>query len=126
MNSTVIYTENAPAPIGPYSQARRVGNQLFVSGQIPLNPKTGELVMDSIESQTEQVMKNLSAVLEAAGAEFSHVIRTTIFLKSMDDFPKVNEIYGRYFSEPFPARACVEVARLPKNVSVEIDCIAFL
>ena len=119
-----IQTDQAPAAIGPYSQAIRAGNMLFISGQIPLNPKTGELVTGDIEAQTKQVIANLKAILEAAGATMNHVVRTTIFLKDMGNFAKVNAVYGEAFSAPFPARATVEVARLPRDVGVEIDAIA--
>lgn len=122
-----ILTTDAPAPIGPYSQAIRVGNMLFCSGQIPLDPKSGALVGADVEAQTEQVMKNLSAVLRQAGASFAHVAKTTIFLKSMDDFPKVNAVYARAFEGMTPpARSTVEVARLPKDVRVEIEAIVIL
>lgn len=125
MNKEVVLTKNAPEPIGPYSQAIRSGDFLFCSGQIPLDPATGALVGDGdVEAQTRQVMKNISAVLATAGMKFSNVIKTTIFLKSMGDFPKVNPIYGENFSQPFPARSTVEVARLPKDVLVEIEVTA--
>jgi len=119
-----IQTDQAPAAIGPYSQAIRAGNLIFVSGQIPLNPKTGELVTGDIETQTKQVIANLRAILESAGATMNHVVRTTIFLKDMGNFTKVNAVYGEAFGAPFPARATVEVARLPRDVGVEIDAIA--
>lgn len=121
-----IQTDKAPAAIGPYVQAVAVSPSelVFCSGQIPLDPASGQLVGDDVEQQTEQVMQNLEAVLTAAGCHFSDVVRTTIFLKSMDDFAKVNAIYATRFPENPPARACVEVARLPKDVLVEIDCIA--
>jgi 2-iminobutanoate/2-iminopropanoate deaminase len=119
-----IQTDQAPAAIGPYSQAIRAGNLIFVSGQIPLNPKTGELVTGDIETQTKQVIANLRAILESAGATMNHVVRTTIFLKDMGNFAKVNAVYGEAFGAPFPARATVEVARLPRDVGVEIDAIA--
>jgi len=123
-----ILTENAPAPIGPYSQAIRAGEWLFCSGQIALDPQTSQIVSGGVKEQTEQVMKNLVAVLERAGCAVDDIVKTTIFLKSMSDFPIVNEVYGSYFNEsyaPAPARATVEVARLPKDVLVEIDCIAW-
>jgi 2-iminobutanoate/2-iminopropanoate deaminase len=119
-----IQTSQAPAAIGPYSQGIQAGNLIFVSGQIPLDPKSGELVTGSIEDQTRRVLDNLKAILEAAGASMDGVVRTTIFLKDMGNFARVNEVYGSYFKAPFPARATVEVARLPKDVGVEIDCIA--
>jgi 2-iminobutanoate/2-iminopropanoate deaminase len=120
----IIYTENAPAPIGPYSQAVQFGNTLYTSGQIAINPSSGELVMGTIEDETEQVMQNLAAILEAAGFGFEHVVKCGIFLSNMDDFARVNEVYGRYFQQHPPARETVQVARLPKSVNVEISCIA--
>lgn len=120
-----ILTKQAPEPIGPYSQAIRTGDFLFCSGQIPLDPATGAIVGEgNVEEQTRQVMKNISAVLTAAGLKFSNVVKTTIFLKSMGDFPKVNPIYGESFAQPYPARSTVEVARLPKDVLVEIEVLA--
>jgi 2-iminobutanoate/2-iminopropanoate deaminase len=125
-----ILTKNAPQPIGPYSQAIRSGNLLFCSGQIALDPASGQVVSpNDVEGQTRQVMKNVVAVLEAAGATLKHVVKTTIFLKSMGDFPKVNEIYGSYITEAggiAPARSTVEVARLPKDLLVEVEVIAQL
>jgi len=123
----VIHTENAPAAIGPYSQgiAVRAQEMVFVSGQIPYDPKSMTLVGDGdVSAQTEQVMKNLEGVLEAAGCHFADVVRTTVFLKDMGDFAAVNEVYATRFGDAMPARACVEVARLPKDVLVEIDAIA--
>ena len=123
----IIFTENAPAPIGPYSQAVLSGNTLYVSGQIPLNPKSGELVMNSIEEQTKQVMENLKAVLSEAGMSFDNVVKATIFITDMNDFSKINGIYGSYFSEEnAPARETVQVSRLPKDVNVEISVIAVM
>lgn len=122
----VISTENAPSAIGPYSQAMQSGNMIFTSGQIALDPKSGELIMDSIQEETHQVMKNMSAVLAEAGAGFSKVVKTSIFLKNMDDFVAVNEVYASYFSSDFPARETVQVAKLPKDVNVEISMIAVL
>ncbi|MCL2401397.1 MAG: RidA family protein [Oscillospiraceae bacterium] len=119
----IIYSENAPEPIGPYSQAILVGNTLYCSGAVPLDPVTGDVVGGAIEAQTEQVMKNISAVLAAAGADFTAVVKTTCFLKSMDDFAAFNGIYAKYFTGK-PARSCVEVSRLPKDVLVEIEVIA--
>ena len=119
-----ILTKAAPAPIGPYSQAIDAGSFVFCSGQIPLDPVTGEVVgAGDVETQTRQVMKNISAVVKEAGATFSQIVKTTIFLKNMGDFPKVNPIYGEAFQAPFPARSTVEVARLPKDVLVEIEVI---
>lgn len=119
-----VQTTLAPSAIGPYSQGIRLGTTVFISGQIPLDPSTGQLVKGSIEEQTERCLKNLSAILEAAHSDLSRVVKTTVFLKNMDQFSKVNEVYGRFFKQPYPARACVEVARLPRDVDVEIDCIA--
>jgi 2-iminobutanoate/2-iminopropanoate deaminase len=119
-----VSTADAPQAIGPYSQAVKAGDLLFVSGQIPLDPKTGQLVTGGIEVETRRVLDNLKAILAAAGAGFGDVVKTTIFLKDMGHFQKVNEVYGGYFAAPFPARATVEVARLPKDVQVEIDCVA--
>lgn len=120
----LIRTANAPAAIGPYTQAVVSGGLLYASGQIPLDPQTGEIVGSDIAAQTEQVLRNLSAVLEAAGGSLAGVLKTTVYLKDMGEFAAMNEIYGRFFSENPPARATVEVARLPKDVKVEIDCIA--
>jgi 2-iminobutanoate/2-iminopropanoate deaminase len=117
-------SDNAPKAIGPYSQAVRVGDLLFLSGQVPLDPATGQMIEGDISAQTQRVMDNLGAVLKSAGLSFAHVARTTIFLADMNDFAKVNEVYGSYFTEPFPARATVQVARLPKDARVEIDAIA--
>ena len=123
----VILTPNAPAPIGPYSQAVQVGQQLFISGQIPLDPSTGELITGSIEEETTQVMKNLSAVLSQAGGDWENVVKVSIFLTDMADFAAVNNIYGSYIPEKSaPARETVAVAGLPKGVRVEISAIAFL
>jgi 2-iminobutanoate/2-iminopropanoate deaminase len=126
MNRQVIHTDTAPAPVGPYNQAISAsGQMIFVSGQIPLDPKTNEIVGNGdIAAQTKQVMANLEAVLEAASAKLENVVKVNIFLKDMNDFATVNGIYGQYFPASAPARACVEVARLPKDVLVEIDCIA--
>ncbi|MEZ4794281.1 MAG: RidA family protein [Flavobacteriaceae bacterium] len=123
----IIQTENAPAPIGPYNQAVLKGNFLFTSGQIAIDPKTNELVLDSIEAETRQVMENLKAVLAAAEMDFSQVLKTSIFISDMNNFAKVNEVYASYFDERVaPARETVEVANLPKFVNVEISMIAAL
>lgn len=122
----IINSLNAPAPIGPYSQATIYGDMLYVSGQIPLNQATGKLMMDSIEEQTEQVMKNLKYVLEEAGTNFRNVLKCSIFITNMEDFSKINEVYGKYFDKNPPARETVAVKTLPKNVNVEISCIAFI
>jgi 2-iminobutanoate/2-iminopropanoate deaminase len=124
MSKSVVYSENAPEPIGPYSQAILAGNILFVSGQIAIQKSTGLLVTGSIEEETNQVMANLSEVLKAAGMNFSNVVKTSIFLKEMNNFPQVNSVYGRFFTQDPPARETVEVSRLPKDVNVEISCIA--
>jgi 2-iminobutanoate/2-iminopropanoate deaminase len=123
MRETITSAE-APAAIGPYSQAVRAGDWMFLSGQIPLNPKTGELVTGSIEAATVQVMENLKAVLKQAGLTFDHVVKTTIYLIDLNDFASVNATYGRYFPENPPARATVQVAALPRGVAVEIEAIA--
>jgi 2-iminobutanoate/2-iminopropanoate deaminase len=120
----VIYTSNAPHPIGPYSQAILRGNTLYMSGQIAINPENGEMDTASLEQETHRVMKNIQAVLNEAGMGFSNVVKTTIFLKDMQSFSEVNNIYGSYFESDFPARETVEVSCLPKNVNVEISCIA--
>lgn len=124
MNKSVIYSANAPEPIGPYSQAVQAGNMLFVSGQIALQKSTGTLISSSIEEETDQVLINIKEILHSAGFDFAHVVKCSIFLKSMNDFPKVNERYAKYFTENPPARETVEVSALPKNVNVEISCIA--
>lgn len=124
MTKEVIYAPNAPEPIGPYSQAIKAGNMLFVSGQIAINKSSGEMITATIAEETEQVMKNLSEILLAANMDFRHVVKCTIFLKDMNNFPKVNEVYGKRFSSLPPARETVEVSRLPKDVNVEISCIA--
>ncbi len=123
----IIFTENAPAPIGPYNQAVLKGNTLYTSGQIAINPVNGELVISNIEAETEQVMQNMKAVLAAAGMTFENVVKTTIFIMNMNDFASINTIYGSYFNEKTaPARETVQVACLPKNVNVEISMIAIL
>jgi len=123
----IIYTEKAPAPIGPYNQAVLKGNTLYTSGQIAINPANGELVTSDIEAETQQVMDNMKAVLEAAGMTFENVVKSTIFITNMNDFGTINAIYGSYFNEKTaPARETVQVAGLPKNVNVEISMIAIL
>ncbi len=124
MEKKIIRTDNAPAPIGPYNQAVQFGDMLFISGQIPIDPKSGNLVMDSIQAETKQVMENLSAILQEAGMSFSNILKTTIFLTDMGQFAQVNEIYGSYFSSGAPARETVQVSGLPKGVNVEISMIA--
>jgi len=123
--STIINTSNAPAPIGPYNQAVLAGNMLFVSGQIALDAQTGELVLTDINTETTKVLENIKAILTEAGLDFSHIIKTSIFLKDMGTFAQVNEIYGSYFTGNYPARETVQVAALPKNVNVEISVIAY-
>lgn len=120
----IIFTPNAPAPIGPYSQAVRVGDTCYLSGQIAIDPATGDLLTDDLETETHQVMKNVKALLAACGLSFGHVVKTSIFLKNMGDFAQINGIYGSYFEADFPARETVEVAGLPKGVNVEISVIA--
>lgn len=122
---TIIYTEKAPAPIGPYNQAVLVGNTLYTSGQIALDPKTMELVLEDIETETKQVMENMKAVLAAADMTFENVFKTSIFITNMNDFSRINSVYGSYFDEATaPARETVQVACLPKNVNIEISMIA--
>jgi 2-iminobutanoate/2-iminopropanoate deaminase len=121
---TVINTHDAPAPIGPYSQAIIAGNFVFVSGQVAINPSTGELVLDDIKTETRQVMENIKSILSGAGIDFSNIVKTTIFLTDMQNFGQVNEVYGTYFTDSFPARETVQVAGLPKNVNVEISVTA--
>lgn len=125
MDKTIIHAKNAPAAVGPYVHAVKVGDLLFTSGQIGLIPETGEL-QEGIVAQTEQVLKNLGAVLEAAGVGYADVVKTTVFLDDINDFATVNEIYARYFAEEAPARSCVEVSKLPKGALVEIEVIAAL
>ena len=121
-----IETSKAPRAMGPYSQAVKAGALLFVSGQIPMDPETATLVSGSIEEQTMRVMDNIGSILSAAGASFDRLVKTTIFLRDMDNFTRVNEVYGSFFSGTFPARACVEVTRLPKDVNIEIEAVAVL
>jgi 2-iminobutanoate/2-iminopropanoate deaminase len=122
----VVSSRGAPAAIGPYSQAIRAGGFLFISGQIPLDPESGQVVDGDVAAQTHRVMQSLGAILKAAGASYDHVVRTTIFLTDLTDFALVNDVYGSYFAAPAPTRATVQVAALPKGVSVEIDAIAHL
>ena len=122
----IISTANAPAAIGPYSQAVKAGNLLFISGQIPLDPATGEVVEGDITVQTHRVLDNVKAILAEAGADFSNVVKTTVFLKDMNDFVPMNRVYAKYYPENCPARSAVQVGRLPKDVSVEIETIAYL
>jgi 2-iminobutanoate/2-iminopropanoate deaminase len=121
----IIHTDGAPEAIGPYSQANKVGQFVFTAGQIPLDPITGTIVEGGIVEQTEQTLRNLAAVLEAAGCDLSHVVKTTVFLKNLGDFAEMNKIYAAFFSKKPPARSAVEVSRLPKDVMIEIEAIAF-
>jgi 2-iminobutanoate/2-iminopropanoate deaminase len=122
----IVETEGAPRAIGPYSQAIRAGGFVFCSGQIPLDPLTGEFVAGGVAEQTEQVLRNLSAVLEAAGTGLERVVKTTVFLADMNDFAAMNEVYGRYFTDEPPARSTVEAARLPRDARVEIEVVALI
>ncbi|MEO6655232.1 MAG: RidA family protein [Pyrinomonadaceae bacterium] len=120
----IVSTEKAPGAIGPYSQAIKAGGMVFCSGQIPIDPATGEFISQVVSEQTEQVLKNLSEVLKAAGTSLDDVVKTTVFLADMNDFVEMNEVYGQFFSDNKPARATVQAARLPRDAKVEIDCIA--
>ena len=124
MNKEIVSTENAPGAIGPYSQAIKAGGMVFCSGQIPIDPATGSFVSEVVGEQTEQVLRNLSEVLKAAGSSLEAVVKTNVFLADMNDFAEMNEVYGRFFNENKPARATVQAARLPRDAKVEIDCIA--
>lgn len=122
-----IESKNAPKAIGPYSQAIKAGNFIFVSGQIPLNPKTNELVENEINAQTKRVLDNIKAILKEAGASLEHVVKVEIFLQNLDDFAEINKVYSEYFAkEPLPARYCVEVSKIPKGALIEMACTAFL
>lgn len=118
-----VKPENAPKALGPYTPAVKLGDFVYLSGQIPLDPKSGEVVGTTIEEQTHQVMKNIQAVLNEVGLDFRHIMKTTIFVSDLNDFDRLNEVYGSYLEEPYPARSCVQVARLPKDVKLEIECI---
>ena len=126
MKHQVVHTDNAPKAIGPYSQAVKAGNMLFVSGQVPFVPETMEIVEGDVKAQTAQSLKNVQAILAEAGLDFSHVVKSTVFIKDMNEFAQINEVYAEFFGENKPARACVEVARLPKDVKVEIEVIAVM
>ena len=126
MNKEIVTTDNAPGAIGPYSQAIKAGGMVFCSGQIPIDPATGNFVSDIVREQTEQVLKNLSEVLKAAGTSLDNVVKTTVFLADMNDFAEMNEVYATFFSDNKPARATVQAARLPRDARVEIDCIALV
>lgn len=121
-----VATPNAPQAIGPYSQAVRAGNLLFVSGQVPIDPATGQIIDGDIKAQTDRVMRNLAAILDAGGASMDQVVRCTVYLADMNDFTAMNDVYGSYFSQPAPARATIQAVRLPKDARVEIDVIASL
>ncbi|TCL37583.1 2-iminobutanoate/2-iminopropanoate deaminase [Anaerospora hongkongensis] len=123
---SVVTTDKAPAAIGPYSQAIQTGGLLFISGQIPVDPATGEVVTGDVAAQTRQAIKNIIAILQSQGIGLENVVKATVFLTDMNDFPIVNQVYGEYFPQAAPARSCVQVARLPKDVSVEIETIACL
>lgn len=122
----IIKTENAPGAIGPYSQAVKTDSMVYVSGQLAFDPATGNLVTDDIKTETRQAMNNLKVILEAAGSSLEKVVKTTLFIKNMDDFPLVNEVYGEFFTQDYPARACVEVARLPRDANFEVEAVSLL
>ena len=125
MKKEIKINQEAPAAIGPYSPALKVGNLIFASGQIPIDPQTGEIVKGGIEKETEQSLQNLKAVLKPYLIDFNNIVKVTIFLKDMNNFPKVNEMYSKYFDREYPARSCVEVSCLPKNAQIEIEAIAY-
>lgn len=122
--ANVISTDKAPAAIGPYSQAIEVNGMIYTSGMIPIDPSTGELVTGSVEAQAEQAISNLEALLAASGSSIEKAVKTVVFISNMDDFGKINEVYAKHFKEPYPARSCVQVARLPKDVAIEIESVA--
>lgn len=122
--ANVISTDKAPAAIGPYSQAIEVNGMIYTSGMIPIDPSTGELVTGSVEAQVEQAISNLEALLAASGSSIEKAVKTVVFISNMDDFGKINEVYAKHFKEPYPARSCVQVARLPKDVAIEIEAVA--
>lgn len=121
---TIISTDKAPQAIGPYSQAVEVNGMIYTSGMIPINPADGTLVTGTVEEQAEQALKNLKALIEESGSSMDKVVKTTVFIKDMNDFTKINEVYARYFTDSYPSRSCVEVARLPKDVLIEVEAIA--
>lgn len=121
---TIINTKDAPQPIGPYSQAVKIDKTLFVSGQIAINPATGNLMLDNVHEEATQIMRNIGAILKAAGMDYANIVKTTIFLTNMNNFTSVNEVYGSFFKSDFPARETVQVARLPKDVNIEISVVA--
>ena len=122
--ANVISTDKAPAAIGPYSQAIEVNGMIYTSGMIPIDPSTGELVTGSVEARAEQAISNLEALLAASGSSIEKVVKTVVFISNMDDFGKINEVYAKHFKEPYPARSCVQIARLPKDVAIEIEAVA--
>ena len=122
----IVSTTNAPAAIGPYSQAVIINNMVYTSGVIPINPEDGTIVEGDIKKQAERVLKSLSALLKDSGSDLTKVVKTTVFIKNMEDFPIINEVYASYFTENYPARSCVEVARLPKDVLIEVEAVAYL
>lgn len=122
--ANVISTDKAPAAIGPYSQAIEVNGMIYTSGMIPIDPSTGELVTGSVEAQAEQAISNLEALLAASGSSIEKAVKTVVFISNMDDFGKINEVYAKHFKEPYPARSCIQVARLPKDVAIEIEAVA--
>lgn len=122
--ANVISTDKAPAAIGPYSQAIEVNGMIYTSGMIPIDPSTGELVTGSVEAQAEQAISNLEVLLAASGSSIEKAVKTVVFISNMDDFGKINEVYAKHFKEPYPARSCVQVARLPKDVAIEIEAVA--
>ena len=122
--ANVISTDKAPAAIGPYSQAIEVNGMIYTSGMMPIDPSTGELVTGSVEAQAEQAISNLEALLAASGSSIEKAVKTVVFISNMDDFGKINEVYAKHFKEPYPARSCVQVARLPKDVAIEIEAVA--
>ena len=122
--ANVISTDKAPAAIGPYSQAIEANGMIYTSGMIPIDPSTGELVTGSVEAQAEQAISNLEALLAASGSSIEKAVKTVVFISNMDDFGKINEVYAKHFKEPYPARSCVQVARLPKDVAIEIEAVA--
>ena len=125
MKKEIIINEKVPAAIGPYSPALKIGNLIFVSGQLPIDPATGEIVKEEVETQARRSLENLKAVLESYSVDLENVVKTTIFLKDMNNFSRINKVYGEYFTSQFPARSCVEVSRLPKDADIEIEAIAF-
>jgi len=125
-NRTVVSTDKAPSAIGPYSQAVKTDTMVYVSGQLAFDPATGNLITDDIKTETRQAMNNLKTILEAAGSSLGKVVKTTLFIKNMDDFPLINEVYGDFFSDNYPARACVEVARLPRDANFEAEAVGLL